>query len=334
MKLATLAAALLTPPPRSDATLRFRDAASGTPVVLVGTMHCNPTSCALAKRTVRQTAREQGLSSVLLELCDARWNSTRAEQILENRQTEEAAADADDPVQRFRRFLYEDEFQASFEAAHALGVRVELADQPIKETLQRLSQEASATVSDMRSADGWRRIAADVRKAYLQYRGVPADDGGSGAEGGGVGGAAGGAEVDAPRIGLRSVLDPALVAGYPVALLRYFSLSPALFGTVLGGAFVLDAFLQALASDPGFLGAIEPALEAALTVAIGTVAVRVGLVALLEERNYVLARSIRRACREQPAAADGGGEPPAVVAVLGMAHLNGVRQLLSQSRPI
>eukprot|EP00966_Prymnesium_polylepis_P270883 6257978-Prymnesium_polylepis.1 len=64
------------------------------------------------------------------------------------------------------------------------------------------------------------------------------------------------------------------------------------------------------------------------------VAVRVGLVALLEERNYVLARSIRRACREQPAAADGGGEPPAVVAVLGMAHLNGVRQLLSQSRPI
>jgi len=316
MKLATLAAALLTPPPRSDATLRFRDAASGTPVVLVGTMHCNPTSCALAKRTVRQTAREQGLSSVLLELCDARWNSTRAEQILENRQTEEAAADADDPVQRFRRFLYEDEFQASFEAAHALGVRVELADQPIKETLQRLSQEASATVSDMRSADGWRRIAADVRKAYLQYRGVPADDGGSGAEGGGVGGAAGGAEVDAPRIGLRSVL------------------SPALFGTVLGGAFVLDAFLQALASDPGFLGAIEPALEAALTVAIGTVAVRVGLVALLEERNYVLARSIRRACREQPAAADGGGEPPAVVAVLGMAHLNGVRQLLSQSRPI
>ena len=45
---------------------------------------------------------------------------------------------------------------------------------------------------------------------------------------------------------------------------------------------------------------------------------------LLEERNYVIARNIRKAAFQAK------GQP--VVAVLGMAHLNGVRELLRESR--
>ena len=52
---------------------------------------------------------------------------------------------------------------------------------------------------------------------------------------------------------------------------------------------------------------------------------RLLLVVLLEERNFILARNIRKACfANKP-----GGS---IVAVLGMAHLNGVAALLRDSR--
>lgn len=55
---------------------------------------------------------------------------------------------------------------------------------------------------------------------------------------------------------------------------------------------------------------------------------RVMLVGLIEERNFVLARNIRRAClgaRRRRGARE-------VVVVLGAAHLNGVQKLLTGSR--
>ena len=51
---------------------------------------------------------------------------------------------------------------------------------------------------------------------------------------------------------------------------------------------------------------------------------RVLLVGLLEERNFVLARNIRKACLAKP-----GGS---VVAILGMAHCTGVGKILRESR--
>jgi len=63
-------------------------------------------------------------------------------------------------------------------------------------------------------------------------------------------------------------------------------------------------------------------------------------VGLIEERNFVLARHIRaasmqvltppRALRQRGPGRDGR----AVVAVLGLAHLNGVRRLLTTTRAV
>ena len=50
---------------------------------------------------------------------------------------------------------------------------------------------------------------------------------------------------------------------------------------------------------------------------------RASLVGLMEERDAVLARNIRRACQ--------GERGREVVVVLGAAHVNGVRRLLIQS---
>ena len=67
------------------------------------------------------------------------------------------------------------------------------------------------------------------------------------------------------------------------------------------------------------------AVAALETVVLG----RVFLVGLLEERNFVIARNIRRACLA-PGKKGGGGRT--VVAVLGMAHVSGVKRLLTESR--
>ena len=67
------------------------------------------------------------------------------------------------------------------------------------------------------------------------------------------------------------------------------------------------------------------AISALETVVLG----RVLLVGLLEERNFALARSIRRASQ-----ARGTGRGETVVAVLGMAHLNGVKRILTTSRVV
>ena len=75
-----------------------------------------------------------------------------------------------------------------------------------------------------------------------------------------------------------------------------------------------------------FLLPLHNALEVALAAAFFAFAVRVGLVGLIAERNTVLARNIRRAC--VPVGGRGDGE--AVVAILGLAHLNGVRRLLAE----
>ena len=62
---------------------------------------------------------------------------------------------------------------------------------------------------------------------------------------------------------------------------------------------------------------------------------RVVFVSLIDERDRVLARRIRAACLQpclQPCLqeAEAGGEAGAVVAVIGMAHLAGVREALGR----
>ena len=60
---------------------------------------------------------------------------------------------------------------------------------------------------------------------------------------------------------------------------------------------------------------------------------RVGFTAILEERNYVLARKIRASCLRGWWAGEACGNT-SVVAVMGLAHVNGVRALLGGNADI
>ena len=132
-------------------------------------------------------------------------------------------------------------------------------------------------------------------------------------------------------------VSPGLLLGAPVALLRYLAGSPIFAGALLA----LIAFTLGLEeiSDPA-APAVEYAADLAFSGLETVVLLRVMLVGLIEERNFALARNIRaasmqvltppEAARERGAGKDGA----AVVAVLGMAHLNGVRKLLTTSRAV
>ena len=78
------------------------------------------------------------------------------------------------------------------------------------------------------------------------------------------------------------------------------------------------------ASEPHHLHLV---IFAALSRVFQVFLSRLFLVALLERRNDILARSVRDACAE---AADG----TAVVAILGAAHLNGIQQRLIEEEPL
>ena len=110
--------------------LRFADCKSGRPIVLVGCMHYNPVSVALAERVVRELAEEDQLGAVALEVCPSRWDSTLRAQ----------------PRGSLLRRICDNEFQAAAEVAEDFSCGLALADQSIEVTSGRLAQLAKQTV--------------------------------------------------------------------------------------------------------------------------------------------------------------------------------------------
>ena len=276
--------------------LRVTDAASRRPVVLVGTMHYNPRSIALVREVIRREGEAGSLASVCVELCDARWNST------------DAYLDRWSRTAMIKRMMVEDEFLAAAETARGFGLTVRLVDQRISDTVRRLGELTALTLSELaQPVSGWQRIGEAIGAATAQVRGGEAG------------------------LGRGALLDLGLIAGAPIALARYPISSPPVFVVLAGALITLEVLDKAIANDVSIIGLPERLLEVALAAACAALVARVAFVGLLEERNYVLARNIREACEAAPI---DGDSPDTVVAVLGMAHLNGVRTLLESDEAL
>ena len=280
----------------NGAVMSFVDPKTRSKVVLVGSMHYNPHSIGLARTTVEQEAANGRLRGVCVESCPTRWNATLEAQ----------------PVGSFLRALCDNEMQSGQEAGEAAGAEIVLADQSIEDTGRRIVQVTAQTLVELATPwrGGWNRIGDDFAQAFSQL-----------------------AAGDGNCLGPDALLDPRLLLGIPLSFARYpLSIgvkSPvvlAVLALALGlplldadGGLAADAVLDDATAIRELLGALAFALLE--TVVLG----RVLLVALLEERNFVLARNIRRAAL----AGKPGGT---VVAVLGMAHCNGVGKVLRESR--
>ena len=279
--LSAAVAGLATPP----SLTRLTDAASGRPVLLVGTMHYNPHSISVVQGTVRAAAKAHGLHATCMELCDSRWNSTAADRWRYKRKN----------ISALERWLSEDEFQVAYESTVAFSLLddVVLADQPIMVTGQRLLRALAQSALDLLTPGGWCRVAGDLRCACVQ---LPT-----------LAGAA---------------LDRRLLAGAPLAMARYVYQSP----SAIPFAIVSTVALATAAAVDEATGAVASWQDALVSAILAVLFSRAAFVSLIRERDAYLARNIRNACLaredvEAPGAA-------AVVAVLGMAHLAGVREAL------
>ena len=57
--------------------VHFREPTTNMNVLLVGTMHYNPTSINTVKSTIESLAQTNNLASVIIESCDERYNATQ-----------------------------------------------------------------------------------------------------------------------------------------------------------------------------------------------------------------------------------------------------------------
>jgi len=306
-------------------------------------MHYNPQSIQLASSTCEELVQRNALASVVVESCTTRWSKTLRTQ----------------PEGSVMRQLFDNEMQAAAEVATRAGLPVVLGDQDISATNKRMAQTFKASVVDLLTPwrGGWATLYADVAEAARLT--LP-----SGAQ----------------YLGPAAFFNGGLLLASPVSLVRYplsFIVKSPLFG-IPAIAGLVYALLNA--GDTAFVGttAVEQVQEVVTSATIfgveTAVFARVFLVALLAERNEILAQNILAECRRaasQSAAAKSkgkggaGGLPrgllqmfsgasgsgagagagargndddddasaPVVVAVLGAAHVNGIRFLLEGQQP-
>jgi hypothetical protein len=210
------------------------------------------------------------------------------------------------------RSVLDNEFHSAAEAAGD-DAEIVLGDQEIAALGENLGRLVKETAFDLlypprAFTGGWKSYADDVREAVA----TEIDGGDEG--------------VDAMDL----FGDGKLLLNAPVSLIRYplawLLKSPKLIVP-------LASFWLTIAALPGAVealpeGAAQSSAETLVTDLFlmldflqVTLLSRCFLVALLRDRNEILARSIADACERVP-------EGNAVVAVLGAAHLNGVRRRL------
>uniref|UniRef100_A0A7S2B2C4 TraB family protein n=1 Tax=Octactis speculum TaxID=3111310 RepID=A0A7S2B2C4_9STRA len=304
--------------------LRFIEPKSGRPVVLVGAMHYNPQSISLSEDIVKGLAESRSLEAVVLESCSTRWEKG-----------EELRAQMTESEEALYSAVFENEMQAAAAVAEQYDRPIILGDQPIEITDKRIKQSVVATLKDLTSPlnGGWSRIADDTKIALGVLTGTSPE----------------------PRLSceagltLRDFFDFSLVISSPVSMLRYplsifvrypvFALNlvvlllavtflPEFSHAVLPGFEFADNLAPDAVSESGVAGesVAQYALSVVSSLAISAIETavfgRILLNPILAERNVALADSIVEACSKP------GADERTVVAILGMAHCNGVKGLI------
>eukprot|EP01031_Cornospumella_fuschlensis_P026652 gene26652-32206_t len=280
-------------PSRPAQILEFIDPSTNTPVVLIGAMHYNPTSIALAKDTIRNLAENDELGAIVIESCPIRWNRTT--ELLDN--VVYARLDKVDSKPLLRSVLY-NEMLAAAEMGKEYNIPVILGDQLINVTNTRIKDAFISSVKDILSpqSGGWRRLYEDIKIAYTSS--APTGPGYLNSQ-------------DFFDLKLL-LLTPVTLVKYPLALILRAPVAIVPFLIFLYITFSSsgisstdsqDTYLSsALLSGPmDMYGLVFSKLQD-LLYTVGVYAVELGvlgrvfLVSILAERNVVLAKSIQLQC--------------------------------------
>mmetsp|Transcript_408 Transcript_408/g.925 ORF Transcript_408/g.925 Transcript_408/m.925 type:complete len:321 (+) Transcript_408:53-1015(+) len=297
-------------------TLCFKDKLSGTSVHIIGTMHYNPHSVKKVEDVIRQYGSDGRLGAVVLEQCKERWALTQSMQ----------------PPGSMLRGLLDNEFQAAAELAsfydreYSETIRLVLADEDIRDNNERMNDAFASTIRDIANPGkgGWRAIALDLRRAYAENTSVvPTVSVGRCCR------------DEREYLGYADLFDANLLLSAPISLIRYIlafvAKKPIRGSLLLTWVSALIAY-GLMIHDTGDLTLTDEAMATAvgllLNLFIGVPLLgRVVLVALLSERNKIIASHIRAECDRLQA--EGRTDQECIV-VLGLAHCNGVKRILCE----
>ena len=288
---------------RVSQMLSFVEPTTGVIVKLVGAMHYNPTSVALAFTTCNELAEVSRLGSVIVESCPQRWNKTLISQ----------------PVGSLLRKVFDNEMQAAAEVATHYGLPVILGDQDIAITNQRMGQTFKQSIVDLLTPwkGGWKSLYEDIKLASSST--LPSGS---------------------AFLGPSDFLNIRLLATTPISLLRYplsFIVKAPVFGIPIVMGLLVSIFNDYSGDvsllEPTVIDRIQEILTSVLIFGLETsVFARVFLISLLSERNDILAANILAECqRIKNQESSDKSSMKVVVAILGMAHCNGVLNILSPS---
>lgn len=275
------------------------DRETGVTVRIIGCMHYNPLSISTARQAVENLGVDGMLGSVVIESCPKRWSRTLSSQ----------------PPGSALRSILDNEMQAAQEACEKFHRPVVLGDQAIDVTNSRVMQSMVQSIQDICSplSGGWSRLANDINEIFQNTIMLPAIPG-----------------VD--FLTASDFLYPKLLLSSPVSFVRYplaiLIKSPQLVLGFLCLAFLsgqIDAHSIPTESSLS-MQAIDTLESVFSSLAETALLARPMLQAILLERNIILAENIRESCRSIYKEGLEGG---VCVAVLGMAHSNGVAKLLA-----
>eukprot|EP01038_Epipyxis_sp_PR26KG_P009371 gene9371-12627_t len=288
----------------SPQILRFIEPTTNTEVILVGVMHYNPASINLATTTIEYFGNLNRLGGVVLETCPIRWNKTLT---MQNGQGAGGSL--------FKQFLH-NEMQAAYNTALKYNAPIILGDQYINITNSNIGNAMKQTIKDVLTPfNGWSSLYNDVSRAIEE------------------------ALPSGPNyLGLSDYFDSKLMLAAPVSLIRYplaFIIKapkksiPFLSAMILLAAssnqFSMGDSLTSTASFTEILSSFASISAEFLLLS------RVFLIAILSERNVILAENILAQCRKinNNNGKNSLESPKTVIAILGMAHCNGIKKILT-----
>jgi pheromone shutdown protein TraB len=282
--------------------LTFREPLSGVIVKLVGSMHYNPTSIALAEKVVETSAMEGRLRAVLIESCPTRWEKMKSRSDYSFSNT-------------LLKNLFNNEMRSASNTATKYNIPTILADQEISQVNKAIQSSLGETFKELLFPfnGGWSRFASKlINDISLSL------------------------PVGTNYLGIRDYLDPNLLIMTPISLFRYILAlivkSPIVGIVLYGFLYVLPSLSLTLdvnsISEQPSVNISDMLSSASVSLLETLILSRVFLSALLTKRNIIIAAYIQRVCGKIAQSVDTNTKDLEVVAVLGMAHCNGVMKNL------
>lgn len=338
-------------------TLLFRDAQTGVPVHIIGTMHYNPYSISKVESIIRYYGERNELgSNIIIESCPVRWKLIQQKQ----------------PIGSLLRKILDNEFQTASEMGGLynnnndddnFGANVILADEDIEENDKRINKAFISSVQDYFNpfGGGWTSISNDIIKGYseqvaptsLFLQHLQQEDDNNYENNSSISCA-----TTKEYLSMSDLFVPDMLLGTPISLARYsFAIlqRKPIKGMLLFGwiSLLVTLIVTRVGFDDGGVTITVASIVGfvlGLSVAIPLFG-RVYLFALLGERNTIIANNIRQECIRMQVQSNVSSNSSSdtitttstetrliednndrnnqvCVVVLGLAHCNGVKREL------